>query len=233
MNDSKIIFAADGLTALETVRLVVALGPSLYAVKIHDLYDSNGPIAARMLKRFCPNPNLKVWVDYKLKDAPRTMERRARALVSSGVDIISVYADAGHDGIQAVKESGAIVYAVTILTTEKPEVTRSLTGRSVEDAVLQRAIMAATAGAHGVIASGLEMRVLAEHSYVGRKLERIALGIRQEGDPHDDQCRVSTPAEAMAAGAHRIAVGEPIARASDPLAKLQSIQREIEPMIAA
>lgn len=225
MNESKIILAADGLPARQVIRLVTAIGKHLYAVKIHDLYDFVGPVAVQMLKDTCPD--LRVWIDFKLIDIPATIERRAKALARNGADILTVSAEAGGDGMKAAVESGAIIYAATVLTSEHPAATYSRTGKTVNEAVLQRAIQAAAVGVHGIVCSAHEMRMLAAHPFVGRKLERIALAIRQEGDDADDQVRVATPAEAMAAGAHRIVMGRPLIRAEDPVAKIRRVEEEI------
>jgi orotidine 5'-phosphate decarboxylase/HUMPS family protein len=42
--------------------------------------------------------------------------------------------------------------------------------------------------------------------------------------PPDDQARVATPAEAMAAGATRIVVGRPITRSDDPGAAARAVR---------
>jgi orotidine-5'-phosphate decarboxylase len=44
--------------------------------------------------------------------------------------------------------------------------------------------------------------------------------------PRDDQARVATPAEAMAAGATRIVVGRPITRSDDPAAAARAVRDE-------
>ena len=55
----------------------------------------------------------------------------------------------------------------------------------------------------------------------------VVPGIRPTGEAADDQKRVTTPADAIRAGADRLVVGRPITAASDPLAAAQAIIAEI------
>ena len=55
----------------------------------------------------------------------------------------------------------------------------------------------------------------------------ITPGIRPTGVGVDDQKRVATPSEAIAAGADQIVVGRPIVAADDPRAVAVAIQQEI------
>ncbi|HEX5774488.1 MAG TPA: orotidine-5'-phosphate decarboxylase [Candidatus Paceibacterota bacterium] len=225
MNDSKIILALDGLPPREALRLMRELGPHLYAVKIHDLYDSAGPVIVRMLQLACSHP--LVWVDYKLYDIPETMERRAKALVANGAGIISAAAEAGCDGMRAVKESGAIVYAVTVLTSEPPEVTRSRTGKNTNEAVLHRAIQAAAAGVDGVVCSAQEIGMLRSHDFIGRMLKRVAVGVRSRGIAVNDQQRIGTPRQAIADGANHFVIGRELTRADDPIAEFHRVVEDV------
>jgi orotidine-5'-phosphate decarboxylase len=51
--------------------------------------------------------------------------------------------------------------------------------------------------------------------------------VRPAGSGHDDQIRVVTPAEAIAAGASHIVVGRPITEAQDPAAEARAILAQI------
>ena len=52
-------------------------------------------------------------------------------------------------------------------------------------------------------------------------------GIRPAFAGADDQKRVMTPAQAVAAGVDYMVIGRPITKAADPLAALQMIYREL------
>jgi len=56
----------------------------------------------------------------------------------------------------------------------------------------------------------------------------VTPGIRPAGVSSDDQTRVVTPADAIAAGADYLVVGRPITAAQDPYAAANAIIEEIE-----
>jgi orotidine-5'-phosphate decarboxylase len=55
----------------------------------------------------------------------------------------------------------------------------------------------------------------------------VTPGIRPEGSGHDDQRRVTTPAEAVAAGSDLLVIGRPLTRAADPAAALERLAVEL------
>ena len=52
-------------------------------------------------------------------------------------------------------------------------------------------------------------------------------GIRPAGSAEDDQKRVMTPGEAVAAGADYVVIGRPITRADDPASAARGIALDI------
>jgi orotidine-5'-phosphate decarboxylase len=61
----------------------------------------------------------------------------------------------------------------------------------------------------------------------GNNFAIVTPGVRPAGSGHDDQARVVTPAEAIAAGVSHIVVGRPITEASDPAAEARAILGQI------
>jgi len=97
----------------------------------------------------------------------------------------------------------------------------------MSDLVVERAFRAFEAGADGVIVSPREAAaVRALRVAEGRLI--VAPGVRPAGSPAGDQKRISTPAEALRAGADYIVVARPIWTAPDPRAAAQAILAEIE-----
>jgi orotidine-5'-phosphate decarboxylase len=92
--------------------------------------------------------------------------------------------------------------------------------------VTERARRALDAGAGGVISSPRDaaaIRALPEAA--GRLI--VCPGIRPAGTASDDQKRIATPVEALAAGADHIVVGRPVHAAADPRQAVQAILADL------
>ena len=64
-------------------------------------------------------------------------------------------------------------------------------------------------------------------SRLGHGFAIVNPGIRPAGADREDQSRVVTPAEAIAAGATHIVVGRPITQAANPAAEVEKILQEM------
>ena len=108
------------------------------------------------------------------------------------------------------------VLGVTVLTSLDEE-QLSAVGISPNPAALveQRARIAVECGLGGIVASPLEADRVSALSPSG--FEIVTPGIRPAGTASQDQRRIATPADAIAAGATRLVVGRPITQASDPV----------------
>ncbi len=93
--------------------------------------------------------------------------------------------------------------------------------------VIRRAQLARRAGCAGVVCSGLEAGAI--KADIGRDFLVVTPGIRPAwaAGAKDDQMRLATPAEALAAGADYLVIGRPIRDASDPRAAAQRVVAEI------
>jgi orotidine-5'-phosphate decarboxylase len=85
--------------------------------------------------------------------------------------------------------------------------------------------LAQQAGLDGVVASGQEARAI--RAQCGPKFLIVAPGVRPRSTAMNDQSRVTTPAEAIQAGADYLVVGRPITEARDPRAAALAMAREI------
>jgi orotidine-5'-phosphate decarboxylase len=85
--------------------------------------------------------------------------------------------------------------------------------------------LAVDAGLGGCVCSPLEVAALrAAHPH---PFHLVTPGIRPAGSASDDQRRVLTPAQAMAAGASQLVIGRPISGAPDPAAAFAACCAEL------
>ena len=67
---------------------------------------------------------------------------------------------------------------------------------------------------------------------LGDEFLLVTPGIRLASDNADDQKRIMTPVQAVQAGADYLVIGRSITRADDPIAVIQSINAQIEPVVS-
>jgi orotidine-5'-phosphate decarboxylase len=116
--------------------------------------------------------------------------------------------------------------AVTILTSSTQETLRGVgIEHPVEEMVVRLARLAQEAGMDGVVASPLEIGLI--RAACGPDLLIVTPGVRPTFAAADDQKRIMTPAEAVAAAADYLVIGRPIAKADDPAAAADLITGEI------
>ena len=127
----------------------------------------------------------------------------------------------------ALEKGNLKILAVTVLTSvDQRELEEVGSAKRIDKLVLARARGALETGCDGVIASGVEARLL--KAEFGDRLLVVTPGIRPAGGkPADDQKRTVEVAQAFAAGADYIVVGRPIREAPDPRAAAVSIQQTI------
>jgi orotidine-5'-phosphate decarboxylase len=186
---------------------------------------------------YCESRDVRIFVDAKLHDIPRTVAAAVRGLVRHNVRIINVHALGGNEmmgaAVEAAGERAAElgisvpqIFAVTILTSIAPEDLNELglQGGPGENAT-RLAALARDAGCAGVVCAVPEVRDL--KNFFGEEFLTLTPGIRPRGSDHHDQKRVVTPADAAAAGADYVVVGRPITQAADPLAAARAILDEL------
>ncbi|KKR08140.1 MAG: Orotidine 5'-phosphate decarboxylase [Parcubacteria group bacterium GW2011_GWC2_39_14] len=175
--------------------------------------------------------NVQVMADLKLCDIPETMRTDAQILADYNPSIVTVMANAGIEGMMAVREAlrpETLVFAVTVLTSLDEDECQSIFGCSTKAGVLRFARMAKLAGLNGIICSGQEAKLIRSR----KELDGLLLGtpaIRPEWSlvAGDDQKRPMTPHLAIEAGARFCIVGRPITKADDPRAAAEKTIAEI------
>jgi orotidine-5'-phosphate decarboxylase len=222
----RLIFALDVPSSDEAKRLLACVGDAVGFVKIGlELFTAAGPdIVRRTLAQ-----NKRVFLDLKLFDIPETVKRATVAAAEMGATFLSVHAT-GQTVRAAVEGRGNSpmkILAVTVLTSfREADLQETGVADSIPATVLRRARLAASSGADGVVASGVDAAMI--RKALGQDPLIVIPGIRPFGRSHDDQVHVTTPAEAIAAGADYLVVGRPIRDAVDPVAAARAIQSEIE-----
>lgn len=186
---------------------------------------------------YCEARDVRTFVDAKLHDIPRTVGAAIAQLVRPNVQLVNVHALGGLEMMRAAVDSAAeraaelgieppLVFAVTLLTSIAPEDLNELglQGGPGENAI-RLAALARDAGCAGVVCSAHEVADLKR--FFGDDFLTLTPGIRPTGSAHADQKRVTTPAQAVAAGADYVVVGRPIVEAADPAGAARAILEEM------
>ena len=190
-----------------------------------ELFAAEGPTALEPLVA----RGRHIFLDLKLHDIPRTVERAVRAAARHGVGLVTLHAAGGRAMIAAAAEAarGAgptapKLLAVTVLTSlDASDLAAIGVGRSPSDQVLALADLALSAGADGIVCSPQEAAAMRTRFGAGPLL--VTPGIRLPADAVGDQKRVATPAGAVRDGATHLVVGRPILEAADPAAAARRV----------
>jgi len=225
----RLIVALDVSTAAAARKIVAAVGDSALAYKVGmQLYTAEGPSFVRELIA----SGRRVFLDLKYHDIPNTTGAAVREAAQLDVSMLTVHAAGGGKMLRAAVEAarsanpGLLVLAVTVLTSlDDADLGMIGLRGGVLDQVRRLAALALSNGCQGVVASAHEAAPLREE--FGNDFAIVTPGVRPAGSGHDDQARVVTPAEAIAAGSSHIVVGRPITEAADPAAEARAILGQI------
>lgn len=204
--------APDIETAARWASLVI---PHVSTVKVGlELYLRYGPDVVASVRGAS---GVQVFLDLKLHDIPATVAGAARAVARLRPAYLTVHAAGGAAAIHAATDAApdTTIAAVTVLTSldDADLDAVGLRGPAL-DATRRLALLAVEAGATAVVCSPHE--VSAVRSEVGPDISLITPGVRPAGTSAEDQARVATPEEAMAAGADLLVIGRPITGEADP-----------------
>ena len=168
-----------------------------------------------------------VFWDLKLHDIPNTVAGAAAAAQDMGVAMLTVHASGGPQMVAAAAKAApdVTILAVTVLTSLDADDLVAVGQRPAEEQVVRLARLAVEAGAGGIVCSPLEVAQV--RAAVGPEAAIVVPGIRLAGSATDDQARVATPADAMAAGADHLVIGRPITRAEDPAQAAREIRASL------
>lgn len=222
---SPIIVALDFASAKEALNLTQQLDPKKCRVKVgKELFTRAGPAILSSLHQ----QGFEVFLDLKFHDIPNTCAQAVVAAADQGVWLVNLHASGGLAMMQEAKNRLVAqnlttqLVAVTVLTSmQQAELAQLGVAGSIEEQVIRLASLAKEAGLDGVVCSALEAEVLTQQ--LGKDFLKVTPGIRPATASLDDQHRVMTPAQALAAGSTHLVIGRPITQAENPLQALEDI----------
>ena len=225
MSDPRLIVGLDVPDLAQARQVTEALDELVSVYKIGlTLLAGEGLALSRELKA----AGKQVFQDWKLHDIGAQVEGAARAIAANGCDFATVHAEPQvmEAAVRGRGEAPLKILAVTVLTSLSGEDLREMGyGMGVQDLVERRVRQAVESGCDGVVASPREAALARRIG--GPEFLVVTPGVRPSGASLDDQVRVATPADALAAGASHLVVARPIIRAADPRAAARTILAEM------
>ena len=239
-----ILVALDVESAAKAIELADQLRGSVGGFKIgKQLFTAAGPSMVRELN----DRGDRVFLDLKFHDIPNTVAGAVQSAVATGAWMVNVHASGGSAMMKAAAEAAQkaadalsrprpLVIAVTVLTSMNDQALREVgVERTMMDQVVHLARLAQSAGLDGVVASPLEITAI--RKACGSDFQIVTPGIRplrqgsgQAADQQgkDDQARMMTPDEAMAAGSSYLVIGRPITAAPNPREAAEKIAASLQ-----
>ena len=227
---AELIVALDVSTTAEVIQVVERLGDSVSFYKIGlELFSAEGPAVVKAVK----SRGKRVFLDLKLHDIPRTVERAVKSGAALGVDLMTIHASGGKTMIRAAKDAALScgtqapkILAVTVLTSlDQSDLDDLGVAREMRGQVEAMGRLACGNGADGIVCSPKEVANM--RAVLGAAALLVTPGVRPAGADVGDQKRVATPAQAVKDGSTHLVVGRPILDAADPCVAARAIMSEM------
>lgn len=226
-----IVVALDFEQKSDALNLVSQLDPSLCRLKVgKEMFTHFGPQFVTELQ----SRKFDVFLDLKFHDIPNTVAKAVTAAADLGVWMVNVHASGGSKMMAAAQQAitrfgndRPLLIAVTILTSmEQHDLTELGINNTIVEQVTRLAKLSQASGLDGVVCSAHEAVQLKQ--LLGKEFCLVTPGIRPASSSADDQKRIMTPQQALAAGVDYMVIGRPITKATDPLSALHAIVDEIK-----
>ncbi len=222
---SPVIVALDFADEKQTLQFVRQLSPELCQIKIgKELFTATG----RHLVEQLVNQGFKVFLDLKYHDIPNTVASACKIAAQMGIWMVDMHAGGGQRMMEAAAEAVSqfqqrpYLIGVTVLTSmTQTDLAQTGVDRSIDEQVMHLAKLSQQSGLDGVVCSAQEAVILRDQ--LGKEFLLVTPGIRLNSKSEDDQRRIMTPKEALAAGSSYLVMGRPITRSADPVLLLQQI----------
>lgn len=227
----RLIVGLDVPTVAAAETMVARLGDAVSFYKIGlQLVFAGGLMLAETLAK----SGKKIFLDVKLLDIDNTVEGAVGNIARMGMTFVTIHAypKAMRAAVLARGSAPLRLLGVTVLTSmDDADLAAAGYDGRVDELVIRRASDARDAGMDGIVCSPVEVGKV--RAAVGPDITLITPGIRPAGAAAGDQKRVTTPADAIRAGADHLVVARPIIQAEDPRAAAEAIQAEIAAALAA
>ena len=226
MIDPKVIVALDTPEASQALEFAAKTSPKLCKLKVgKELFTSAGPQLVEKLI----DQGFDIFLDLKFHDIPNTVKKAVYAASKLGVWMVNVHASGGQAMLVAAREAVDMagnrrpyLIAVSVLTSMSDQDMSQLgINCSVAEQVERLAGLSLNAGLDGLVCSAQEVSQLRQAFGAGPLL--VTPGIRPAGVSSDDQQRIMTPEQAMAAGSSYLVIGRPITQHPNPSQALAEI----------
>ncbi|MDP1539797.1 MAG: orotidine-5'-phosphate decarboxylase [Moraxellaceae bacterium] len=228
--NSPVIVALDFARPDAALDFVQQLDPRQCRLKVgKELFTQAGPALVERLQ----HAGFEVFLDLKFHDIPNTVAAAVAIAADLGVWMVNVHASGGRRMMMAAREriaqkqSATLLTAVTVLTSMEAADLAEV-GIDVEPIlqVSRLAKLAAECHLHGVVCSAQEAVMLRQQ--LPKEFLLVTPGIRPADAQADDQRRIMTPPQAIAAGVDYLVIGRPITQSVNPLTALNSINRSLK-----
>ncbi|MFP4639152.1 MAG: orotidine-5'-phosphate decarboxylase [Guyparkeria sp.] len=221
----RVYVALDSARPQRVRELLGELDPSLCGIKIgKEAFTALGPSVVEWARE----RGFPVFLDLKFHDIPNTVRQACRAARDLEVSLVNVHASGGRRMLEAAREAiepgpeAPGLIAVTVLTSmEDADLAEVGVSGGAAAQVERLAGLVVEAGLDGVVCSAHEAGAMSRRFGAGSLV--VTPGVRPAGSARDDQRRVMTPSEALAAGATSLVIGRPITGAQSPGRVLEDI----------
>ncbi|MGL4602752.1 MAG: orotidine-5'-phosphate decarboxylase [Iodobacter sp.] len=227
-SSSRVIVALDYASAAEALAFADQVNPALCRLKVgKELFTRSGPALVEQLVA----RGFDVFLDLKFHDIPNTVAQACVAAADLGVWMVNVHASGGRRMMETTRDAletlpqRPLLIAVTVLTSMN---TADLAELGLPEPAVQvekLARLTRDCGLDGVVCSAHEAALL--KASCGQDFKLITPGIRPANSAANDQSRIMTPEQAVAAGADYLVIGRPITQSADPVGVLKQINTSL------
>lgn len=229
----RVFCAVDTADELIAAGLTDRLADTVGGIKLGlEFFLANGPAAVARVAH-----GRRLFLDLKLHDIPNTVASGVRSVAplqpfcltlhaAGGAAMLRAAAAAAKEAAEAAGLQRMRLLGVTVLTS-LAEGDLAAVGQvgPIADQVLRLADLSRECGLDGIVCSPHEVSELRARCGAGFLL--VTPGVRPSWAAADDQQRIMSPAEAVAAGADYLVIGRPITRDRDPAAAAGRIVQEL------